>query len=126
MTNAKFLYKMLEPYNAHILSGHTHTTENEVIADNLYEHVIPALSGAWWQGPLCTDGTPCGYGVFEINGNDVNWYYKSTDHPADYQMTLYAGKDYPQFAGQVVANIWASDTKWRVEAAFDGGKANAM
>lgn len=126
MTNAKFLYKMLEPYNAHILSGHTHTTENEVIADNLYEHVIPALSGAWWQGPLCTDGTPRGYGVFEINGNDVNWYYKSTDYPADYQMTLYAGKDYPQFAGQVVANIWASDTKWRVEASFDGGKAKAM
>lgn len=126
MTNAKFLYKMLEPYNAHILSGHTHTTENEIIADNLYEHVIPALSGAWWQGPLCTDGTPRGYAVFEINGSDVNWYYKSSDYPADYQMVLYTGKDYDKFAGQVVANIWGADDKWSITTSFDGGEAVAM
>ncbi|MDO5497638.1 MAG: calcineurin-like phosphoesterase family protein [Alistipes sp.] len=125
-TNAKALYKMLEPYNAHILSGHTHTTFNQIISDKLYEHVIPALSGAWWQGPLCTDGTPRGYGVFEIDGGEVKWYYKSTDYPADYQMTLYAGAEYPQFEGALVANVWASDTKWVVEASFDGGKAKAM
>lgn len=125
-TNAKALYKMLEPYNAHILSGHTHTTFNQIIAENLYEHVMPALSGAWWQGPLCTDGTPRGYGVFEIDGNDVQWYYKSSDHPADHQMVLYAGKDYPQYEGYVVANVWASDPRWKIEASFDGGKAKSM
>ena len=43
MTNAPQLHRMLEPYNAHILSGHTHTTFNQIITDKLYEHVIPAL-----------------------------------------------------------------------------------
>ena len=126
MTNAHHLHRMLAPYNAHILSGHTHTTYNQPITDRLYEHVIPALSGAWWQGPLCTDGTPRGYGVFEIDGDKVSWYYKSTDYDADHQMVLYGGEKCPQYKGLVVANIWASDPTWRVEAMFDGGAALKM
>ena len=126
MTNAHHLHRMLAPYQAHIISGHTHTTYNQIITDRLYEHVMPALSGAWWQGPLCTDGTPRGYGVFEVDGDKVSWYYKSTDYTPDYQMVLYAGEKYPQFKGQVVANIWASDPSWCVEASFDGGEALEM
>lgn len=120
MTNAKALHKMLEPYKAHILSGHTHTTSNQIISDNLYEHVIPALSGAWWQGPLCTDGTPRGYGIFEVNGDKVKWIYKSTGHADNYQMILYTGKDYSKFRGDLVASVWACDDNWVVEASFDG------
>lgn len=125
-TNARSLHKMLEPYKAHILSGHMHTTSNQIVSDRLYEHNIPALSGAWWQGQLCTDGTPRGYGVFEIDGERVDWYYKPTDHTADYQMKIYYGSDYPEFAGQIVANIWASDASWKVEVRFDGGQAVTM
>ncbi len=126
MTNARALHQMLEPYSAHILSGHTHTTFNQIITERLYEHVIPALSGAWWQGPLCTDGTPRGYGVFEIEGDNVQWYYKSTDYDADYQMTLYYGEAHPQFEGRLVANVWASDPTWQVEIRFDGGEPIGM
>ena len=126
MTNAKALHQMLEPYNAHILSGHTHTTYNQIISDKLYEHVIPALSGAWWQGPLCTDGTPRGYGIFEVNGDKVEWYYKSTGYPTEYQMVLYTGKDYSKFRGDLVANIWACDDNWVVEASFDGAEPVKM
>ena len=126
MTNAPQLHRMLEPYNAHILSGHTHTTYNQIITDKLYEHVIPALSGAWWQGTLCTDGTPRGYGVFEVDGTAVKWYYKSTGEDADHQMVVYEGADYTQFAGSVVANVWASDDNWTIEAQFDDGKWQTM
>ncbi len=126
MTNGPQLHRMLAPYNAHILSGHTHTTFNQQITDRLYEHVIPALSGAWWQGTLCTDGTPRGYGVFEVNGDEVKWYYKSTNHAADYQMVIYDGGEYAQFEGQLVANVWAADPMWQIEARFDGGKAIKM
>ena len=126
MTNAHQLHRMLAPYNAHILSGHTHTTFNQIITDRLYEHVIPALSGAWWQGTLCTDGTPRGYGVFEVDGDKVEWYYKSTGCDADHQMSLYTEADSAGFAGQVVANVWAVDEKWQVVAQFDGGKSQPM
>lgn len=107
-------------YRAHIISGHTHTTFNQSIAPGLYEHVTPALSGAWWQGPLCTDGTPAGYGVYEVNGDRIDWYYKSTGYPADYQMKIYSGREYPQFEGYAVANVWASDPAWEVEFTIDG------
>ena len=93
------LYRLLEPYNVHILSGHTHTTSNQQITPRLYEHVIPALSGAWWQGELCTDGTPAGYALFEIEGDSIRWHYRSTGRPADYQIRLYDGRQTPQFAG---------------------------
>lgn len=126
MTNAPQLHRMLAPYNTHILSGHTHTTYNQIITDSLYEHVIPALSGAWWQGTLCTDGTPRGYGVFEVDGDEVTWYYKSTGRELEYQMAVYTGAEYPEFAGQVVANVWAADDRWQIEARFDGGAAQAM
>lgn len=126
MTNHRGLHAILKPYRAHILSGHTHTTYNQPVTDSLYEHVIPALSGAWWQGELCTDGTPRGYGVFTVDGGEVAWYYRSTGRPADYQMTLYDGRDYPQFEGYVVADIWASDPAWRVELFADGRSAGIM
>lgn len=126
MTNAPQLHRMLAPYNTHILSGHTHTTYNQIITDSLYEHVIPALSGAWWQGTLCTDGTPRGYGVFEVDGDEVTWYYKSTGREPEHQMAVYTGAEYPEFAGQVVANVWAADDRWQIEARFDGGAAQAM
>jgi len=120
MANHRALYELLKPFRAHIVSGHTHTTCNQPIAPGLYEHVTPALSGAWWQGSLCTDGTPAGYGIYEVDGDRIEWYYKSTGHPADYQIKLYDGRECPQFEGYAAANIWASDPAWRVEFEIDG------
>ncbi len=123
LVNYKALYELLAPFNAHILSGHTHTAFNTEVHEGLYDHVIPALSGAWWQGELCTDGTPAGYTVFEVEGDQISWYYKSVGKPADHQMRLYTEADAPEFEGYAVANIWNSDPKWQVEFYFDGVKA---
>jgi hypothetical protein len=41
-------------------------------------------------------------------------------------MVVYEGADYPQFAGSVVANVWASDDNWTIEAQFDDGKWQTM
>lgn len=119
------LHRMLAPYKAHIFSGHTHTTFNVELNDNLYEHVIPSVGGAWWQGTLCTDGTPRGYTVFEVDGDDLRWYYKSTGYPKEYQMKLYDGNTCPEFAGYAVANIWGCDSKWTVEFEIDGKRCAA-
>lgn len=120
MTNHRGLYEILKPYDTHIISGHTHTTFNTPLREGLYEHVIPSLGGAWWQGVLCTDGTPRGYSVFEIDENRVSWRYKSTGYPDDYQMQIYDGRKHPEFAGFAVVNIWASDPAWDVTFTIDG------
>ncbi len=120
LINYKGLYDLLSKYNAHIISGHTHTAFNQQIKENLYEHVTPALSGAWWQGSLCTDGTPAGYSVFRADGSKLSWYYKSTGYNKDYQMKIYNGNKYSSFKGWIVANIWNSDTNWKIELYEDG------
>ena len=61
-----------------------------------------------------------------MDGDKVEWYYKSTGCDADHQMSLYTEADSAGFAGQVVANVWAVDEKWQVVAQFDGGKSQPM
>ncbi len=126
MANHRGLYNILKPYNTHIISGHTHTNHNEVISPNLFEHVTAAMSGAWWQGELCTDGTPKGYGVYIADGSKLEWYYKSTGKPKEHQMRVYTGEDDPSFKGYVVANVWNCDPLWRVELYEDGVLSSVM
>lgn len=68
VNNRQHLYKLLEPYNTHILSGHTHFNDNMLLKDNLFEHCHGTLCGAWWSGPICYDGTPSGYGCTVLKG----------------------------------------------------------
>lgn len=126
LINHRGLYDILKPYNTHIFSGHTHTPFNTQIAPNIYEHVMPGLSGAWWQGPVCTDGAPNGYEIFEVNGSELTWYYKSTGYPKEYQMKVFSGEDYPDFKGYVVANVWNSDKLWKIELYEDGKRIGEM
>lgn len=122
LTNKKALYDILKPYNAHILSGHIHTSANQRIADNLYEHNLPALSGAWWCGPLCTDGTPNGYEIIDVDGENISWIYKSVGYDKDMQMKVYTDG----FDGYIVANVWNWDPQWKVEYWEEGKKVCDM
>lgn len=99
-----------------------HTTTNCPVREGLYEHNVAALSGAWWQGAICTDGTPAGYAVFEVDGGEVSWYYKSVGHPRSFQLKIYDSKDDEAFAGCIVANVWNCDPAWTVEMRADGGR----
>lgn len=124
LVNKKGLYALLEPYKTMILSGHMHTADFEVISDNIFEQNIAGLCGAWWCGPVCIDGSPVGYKIFEMNGDEISWTYKGCDHPLDYQMKVYV--DDPMYPGQVVANIWDYDPMWKIEYLEDGKPAGKM
>lgn len=120
LSNRQALFDMLKPYNAHLMTGHEHYNENYVYGDNLYEHCHAPLSTLFWCAPWAMDGTPGGYAVYEIRGNDINWYYKSVDRPRDYQFELYPrgmSREHPE---AVVANIWNVDSTWKVEWLEDG------
>jgi hypothetical protein len=122
--NNKDLYTLMAPYkNAHIMSGHTHYHRN-VITDNVYEHNHGTVCGAWWTGPVCEDGTPRGYGVYHVDGNDMKWYYKSTGEDKSYQIALYADELTNQ--KRVIANVWNWDPQWKVEYWADGQPKGAM
>ena len=124
LANKPGLYKMLEPYQTLILSGHMHTADHEQISDNITEINIAGLCGAWWCGPVCIDGSPAGFKHFTMDGDDMSWIYKGCGHPLDYQMKVYL--DDPDHQGYVVANIWDYDPQWKVEYFEDGVKVCEM
>lgn len=119
VVNRQRLYDVLKQYSVHFMSGHTHF--NEVwIEGNMTEHNHGTVCGAWWTGPICGDGTPSGYGVYEVDGDKLSWYYKATGQPKSHQLRIYPvgkHKDYPQ---EACINVWNYDTSWKVEWFADG------
>lgn len=113
LINRDELYRLLEPYAAHILTGHTHENEH-LFHQDIHEHVTGTVCGAWWSGPICWDGTPGGYAVYDIRGDEVTWRYKSTGHPDDHQMRVYPRGADPTAGDEIVANIWDWDPQWTV------------
>lgn len=117
--NREALYSLLEPYQAHILSGHLHESEH-LFQGGVHEHICGAVCGAWWTGPICRDGTPMGYAVYEVDGEDFRWHYQSTGKPSDHQMRLYGPGSDPSAPDELIANVWNWDPEWKVHWSEDG------
>ena len=115
VSNRKELYRMLKPFKAHIMSGHTHFNEKVFEGDNIIEHVHGTVCGAWWTGPICYDGTPNGYGVYEVNGNEIKWFHKAVGHDKNYQMRIYPIGAVKEKSEEFAVNIWNWDPSWKVE-----------
>ena len=116
--NRDLLYPILEGYNVHIMSGHTHYNKN-ILHKDIFEHNHGTVCGAWWTGPICSDGTPNGYGVYKVKGTDLEWYYQSTGEAADHQVNIFVS-DLNTDSKQIIANIWNHDPAWKTEYFLDG------
>ena len=126
LTNRQALYDILKPYDAHICSAHKHFAENYEIAPGLMEHNHAPLSGLFWQAMLASDGVPWGYYVYEVDGQDLKWYFKPVGQPKDCQFSAYRVGEDPEKPDCVVANVWNYDSKWRVEWSENGMPRGAM
>ncbi|MET0245089.1 MAG: calcineurin-like phosphoesterase family protein [Flavitalea sp.] len=125
VSNRKELYRLLSKFQAHIMSGHTHINE-KVEMDNRMIHVHGTVCGAWWTGPICTDGSPNGYAVYEVDGSELKWYYKSTGKPKDHQLRVYPRGKVADKPDEVAANVWNWDPKWKIEWFEDGVNKGLM
>ncbi len=126
VSNREHLYEILADYDAHILSGHTHFNENIQIKPNIFEHCHGTVCGAWWSGPICVDGTPSGYGVYQVKGNELSWYYKATDQDKDFQFRVYEPSQAENLMGNWAVNIWNWDPEWKAHYYQDGLKMGAL
>ncbi len=125
VTNREALYRLLEPYRAFVLSGHTHEHERHTDG-GVRHHVHGTVCGAWWSGDICWDGTPNGYAFYEARGSELRWRYKATGRPAAYQMRLYPPGADPSAPTDVVANVWDADEAWTVLWYEDGERRGRM
>ena len=148
LDNATELVNAFQDFtNVHILSGHTHI--NYTVDKSSYiEHNTAAVCATWWWtgkngyagNHICKDGSPGGYGVWEIDGTDVKWYYKSIGNEMDYQFRSYdlnmvhitaaefapnaSEADIAEYAGEyaeatasndVLINVWGYEPEWEIE-----------
>ncbi|WP_057940370.1 calcineurin-like phosphoesterase C-terminal domain-containing protein [Algoriphagus resistens] len=121
VSNRDHLYKVLEGYNAHLLSGHTHFNDN-MIMGHVYEHCHGTVCGAWWSGPICYDGTPNGYAVYEAKGSELKWQYKGTGMDINEQFRVYDKGYHRDFPDRMSLNCWNYDPAWEISWFEDGVK----
>jgi hypothetical protein len=118
--NREALYRLLQPYTAHVLCGHIHENEH-TFNQGVHEHVSGTVCGAWWSGPICADGTPSGYSVYEVDGESVTWRYQATGQEPDHQLRVYRRGVDPRAPDEIVANVWNWDPEWTV-VWYEGGE----
>lgn len=123
--NFAHLEKLLSNYNVHYITGHMHTNSNIIFSDSSMEHNTAAVCGIWWKADVCADGTPAGYGVYEVKGDDISWYYKSAFKDKDYQMRLYPAGTSKEMPKSILANVWNYDSSWKVEW-FENGQYKGL
>ncbi len=126
VANKQALYKILQPFNTHIVSGHMHVSNNLFVSPQLFEHNVSSVCGAWWQGDYAEDGTPKGYAVFEADGSELKWYFKSSGYNRDYQFRAYPIGDNPEQLDYLTVNVWNWDPEWKVYWYEDGQRMGEM
>lgn len=100
--NTQRLFDILDGYTVRFVTGHTHklfnVTPDAPIVDghNFREYNSGSVCASWWwSGNLTpgihigTDGTPGGYGIWDVAGTDFQCLYKSTGWPEEYQFRSY-------------------------------------
>ena len=154
LTKGDELLSLLKDFaQVKVLSGHTHINFTIEESPSLMEHNIAAVCATWWwtgkdnyaKNHICKDGSPGGYSVWENDGNNMQWYYKSMGYEKEYQFRAYdlntvhitAEKHAPksdnnklsQYAdvyakpnnqNEVLINVWGYDSKWNVEVTESG------
>jgi len=122
--NSADFYALLTGFKkVHVMSGHTHYNQN-VIKNGVFEYNHGTVCGAWWTGAICEDGTPRGYGVYDVNGTDLKWYYKSTGMDRTDQISITLEKADEKL--KVTANVYNWDPEWKVEYFIDEQPMGAL
>lgn len=100
--NTEALLAALDGYEVHFVTGHMHkvyniTPDDDVVKGrDIHEHNSGAICASWWWSGNLTpgvhvsiDGAPGGYAIWDIDGTDFAWLYKSTGWPEEYQFRSY-------------------------------------
>jgi hypothetical protein len=120
LENSGELEEIVKGYNTHILSAHTHLIYNndKTAINGIYHHNSGAVCGAWWWSGyyneklnLCKDGSPAGYYIYNMNGNDVKWRLKPTGMGTDHSFRTYDRNSIELTAAKYIPKANASNAK---------------
>lgn len=114
LSDRQRLFNLLKDYpNTLSMSAHTHIQQfnffgNEEGWGQLKPHIhynVATTSGDWWSGvpdergippTLMRDGTPNGYAMLNVDGNEYTIDYKAADKDMGYKMSIWGPEVVPQ------------------------------
>jgi hypothetical protein len=120
--NAEALLALIGDRPAVSFAGHTHTTEHYYLGADAghtgavphHHHVLTAVSGSWWSGPLdhrgiaCADshdGTPNGHHVLSIEGSTYTTRFVAATEPASTGMRISLETQFHQDDREVIREL---------------------
>ncbi len=140
----------LSDYNVNFLSGHTHNIFHRTHNPKFSEHNEGAICASWWWSGKTTpgmhlsqDGAPGGFAVWQFDGKNFKYSFRSAGHDEKYQFRAYdmnevkkvvvpsAGGNKAKFneyvnamssypANTILVNVWDYDDNWTVTISEDG------
>lgn len=96
LDNTSELVACFKGYRTYFISGHTHRMYNVVKSDSMMDLNSGSICATWWWTGyynidlnIATDGTPGGYRIWDVDGTDIKWHYKSTGWDISHQFRTY-------------------------------------
>ncbi len=93
------LKEIVKPFKkVHFISGHTHKngiTRVNNGGNQLIDHNLVSTCGnIWWNSPFCHpnighDGSPAGFDIYEIAGDNISWRFVPYDYEASQQFKVW-------------------------------------
>ena len=140
------LFEILKEHHVLGLSAHTHIQMQLHYgkelgwegAKDFHEYNIGTTNGDWYSGKLddkglpdatMRDGTPPGYAIINIKGNQYTFRYKVARKADDFQIRLYNPQVVPYLHGgkyPLYANFFIGDSNNTVEFKIDNGEWKKM
>ncbi len=80
----------------HAWAGHTHSTHNYCYPEsssykNIEVHTLArSTGGLLYTNDYCFGGTPRGYTIVEVDGEDIRWYFNPTKYQAEWIGSKYS------------------------------------
>ncbi len=82
---------------------HRYLDEEYGLPEGHYHHMVSvgAVCGAWWRGmpdeygiphAMMSDGTPAGYGILQLRGDEVKMHWQSSRRPQQFQMHVHVSQ----------------------------------
>lgn len=143
LKNGNELLSVLNGYQVHFVTGHTHKNYNVLPSDaitgsnNVYEHNVGAVCGDWWWSGylspgylMAPDGTPAGFAIWDFKGKTPSYIYKGTQMDENVQFRSY-DLNKVSFSFADVPNLPASAVKARASfqryiSAYSGKQNNEV
>ncbi len=133
MSNGQQLVDLLARFaEVHVWTGHTHVNYHVARSDHFMEHNTAAICATWWwtgrsgyaNNHIAPDGSPGGYGIWQMDGKKLSWQYKAIGFAKDYQFRAYDLNNVHITAANYAPNANSEHQRLVEQYAFDFAKAN--